>query len=160
MHEYIINLLPRLKTLGRTLNQIEIFVDKEWLLLDAKTNNSHGYTFLRDKRLIVSFNNHNKIGHWGLLPNRKLLIEFPNEAPLIFENAFLNDAVIVLKKNGVNNQPFILFDKMQIPDANVFKYFNRLLESPERKELPEGELGIIICFVTFLIILIVLLVHR
>jgi hypothetical protein len=126
MHEYLNNLLPRLKTLSNTLNQVEIFGDKEWIFLDANSNNPHQYTFLRDKRLIVSVNGENKIGRWEILPTGKLLIEFSNEPPMLLENAFVNNAVLVLKKNGENDQPFILFDRFEIPDGNIIKYLKNL----------------------------------
>ena len=126
MHEYLNNLLPRLRTLSKTLNQVEIFADKEWVFVDANSNNPHLYTFLRDKRLIVSVNGENKIGKWEILPTGKLLIEFSNEPPMLLENAFVNNAVLVLKKNGNNDQPFILFDKIKIPDGNVINYLENL----------------------------------
>lgn len=126
MHEYLNNLLPRLRTLSKTLNQVEIFADKEWVFVDANSNNPHLYTFLRDKRLIVSVNGENKIGKWEILPTGKLLIEFSNEPPMLLENAFVNNAVLVLKKNGENDQPFILFDRLEIPDGNIIKYLKNL----------------------------------
>jgi hypothetical protein len=126
MHEYLNNLLPRLKTLSKTLNHVEIFADKEWIFLDAKSNNPHQYTFLRDKRLIVSVNGENKIGKWEILPTGKLLIEFSNEPPMLLENAFVNKVVLILKKNGKNDQPFILFDRIGIPDGNIIEYLENL----------------------------------
>ncbi len=126
MHEYLNNLLPRLKTLSKTLNQVEIFADKEWIFLDANSNNPHQYTFLRDKRLIVSVNGENKIGKWEILPTGKLLIEFSNEPPMLLENAFVNKVVLILKKNSKNDQPFILFDRIGIPDGNIIEYLENL----------------------------------
>ena len=126
MHKYLKNLLPRLRTLSNTLNQVEIFADKEWVFVDANSNNPHLYTFLRDQRLIVSVNSENKIGRWEILPTGKLLIEFSNEPPMLLENAFVNNAVLVLKKNGENDQPFILFDRFEIPDGNIIKYLKNL----------------------------------
>jgi hypothetical protein len=126
MHKYLKNLLPRLRTLSNTLNQVEIFADKEWIFVDANSNNPHLYTFLRDQRLIVSVNSENKIGRWEILPTGKLLIEFSNEPPMLLENAFVNNALLVLKKNGENDQPFILFDRFEIPDGNIIKYLKNL----------------------------------
>jgi hypothetical protein len=138
MHDYINNLLPRLKNLSRTLNQVEIFGDKEWILVDANSNNPHLYTFLRDKRLIVSVNGVSKIGKWEILPTGKLLIEFSNEQPILLENAFVNKVVLILKKSGNNDQPFILFDRIGIPDGNIIRY---LLNLEKTISLPENELS-------------------
>ena len=138
MHEYLNNLLPRLKTLSKTLNQVEIFADKEWVFLDANSNNPHLYTFLRDQRLIVSVYSENKIGKWEILPTGKLLIEFSNEPPMLLENAFVNKVVLILKKNGKNDQPFILFDRIGIPDGNITKYLENLEKTivliPDKKD--------------------------
>ena len=164
MHEYLNNLLPRLRTLSKTLNQVEIFGDKEWVFVDASTNNPHLYTFLRDKRLIVLVNGNSKIGKWEILPTEKLLIEFSNEPPLLLENAFVNKVILVLKKNGKNDQPFILFDRIGIPDGNIIKYLLNLektiLIRTDGEELPEEQIGIIIFFVALLIIGIAFLATR
>lgn len=159
MHEYITNLLPRLKTLNRNLNQVEIFGDKEWIFVDGDSNDAHTYTFLRDKRLIVVFNGQNKIGHWEILPTGKLLIEFENEAPLMLENAFVNKAVLVLKKNGDDSQPFILFDRMKIPDGNIVRYFERLEErlvESNGEELEEGQYATIVFIIIFVLAMFIL----
>jgi hypothetical protein len=162
MHEYLNNLLPRLRTLSKTLNQVEIFADKEWVFVDANSNNPHLYTFLRDKRLIVSVNGENKIGKWEILPTGKLLIEFSKEPPMLLENAFVNNAVLVLKKNGKNDQPFILFDKIKIPDGNIVKYLLNLektiIQIPDYPYEPDDDLDplmikIILVIVLFFIII-------
>ena len=45
---------------------------------------------------------------------------------MLLENAFVNKVVLILKKNGKNDQPFILFDRIGIPDGNITKYLENL----------------------------------
>lgn len=161
MHEYLSNLLPRLKSLSKTLNQVEIFVDKEWVFLDEQ-NNVHEYTFLRDHRLIVAFNGQNLRGKWEILPTGKLLIDISNEI-MILENAFVNKVVLVLKKNGKDDQPFILFDKVKIPDGNINRYLEELeqtLSLPENEHSDsevEGKYSYEVLFYSFCFLMLILI---
>ena len=129
MQEFINNLIPRLKILSKSLDQVEVFVDKAWVYTD-ENNNIHEYTFLRDQRLIVSFNGQIQKGKWELLPTGKLLLDIANEN-IMLENAFINKAILVLKKNGMDDQPFILFDIKKIPDGNITSYLEMLAENPK-----------------------------
>lgn len=129
MQEFINNLIPRLKILSKSLDQVEVFVDKAWVYTD-ENNNIHEYTFLRDQRLIVSFNGQIQKGKWELLPTGKLLLDIANEN-MMLENAFINKAILVLKKNGMEDQPFILFDIKKIPDGNITSYLEMLAENPK-----------------------------
>jgi hypothetical protein len=129
MQEFINNLIPRLKILSKSLDQVEVFVDKAWVYTD-ENNNIHEYTFLRDQRLIVSFNGQIQKGKWELLPTGKLLLDIANEN-MMLENAFINKAILVLKKNGMDDQPFILFDIKKIPDGNITSYLEMLAENPK-----------------------------
>ena len=45
---------------------------------------------------------------------------------MLLENAFVNKVVLILKKNGKNDQPFILFDRIGIPDGNIIEYLENL----------------------------------
>jgi hypothetical protein len=128
MQEFINNLIPRLKILSKSLDQVEVFVDKAWVYTD-ENNNIHEYTFLRDQRLIVSYNGQIEKGKWELLPTGKLLLDIANEN-MMLENAFVNKAILVLKKNGMDDQPFILFDIKKIPDGNITSYLEMLAENP------------------------------
>ncbi|MDP2413838.1 hypothetical protein [Daejeonella sp.] len=128
MQEFINNLIPRLKNLSKTLDQVEVFVDKAWVYTD-ENNNIHEYTFLRDQRLIVSFNGQIQKGKWELLPTGKLLLDIAHEN-MMLEKAFINKAILVLKKNGMDDQPFILFDIKKIPDGNITSYLEMLAENP------------------------------
>lgn len=63
---------------------------------------------------------------WEILLTGKLLIEFSDEPPILLENAFVNKVVLILSNNGKNNLPFILFDRIGIPDSNIIEYLENL----------------------------------
>jgi hypothetical protein len=129
---------------------LESFVGRRWLLLDEDSN-AHAYEFLRDGRVIMSVVGKNSIqktieGTWELLPSERLYIKRPE--PIVLEQAFLGEGLLVFQESGTLKNPFILFDPKIVVDGDVEKYLNRFLEvkeavqiesRPRDKKLPEWD---------------------
>ena len=124
MIAYLTNLLPRLQNYSVGLDKIEVFVDKPWVFIDG-SNNHHDYTFMRDGRLLMSLNGTVTIGKWELLPTQRLLIDrlFDN---VMLNNVFINNDILVLQKNGSNDDPFVLVNQKVIKDLNYLEYLKEL----------------------------------
>lgn len=120
MIDYLKNIIPRLSQFSKSLDKEEIFINKPWVFLDEEQNN-HGYLFHRDKRLIMSFNGTVQIGSWELLPHGKLLIDRCADK-LLLENMFIDDALMILKKSGSEDESFVLINEKVIPDLNAIAY--------------------------------------
>lgn len=120
MIEYLKNILPRISHFSKLLDKEEVFINKPWVYLDEESNN-HGYLFHRDKRLIMSFNGKVTIGSWELLPHGKLLIDRCTDK-ILLENMFIDDALMVLKKSGSQDESFVLINESVIPDLDALKY--------------------------------------
>ena len=78
---------------------------------------------------------------------------------MLLENAFVNKVVLILKKNGKNDQPFILFDRIGIPDGNITKYLENLEKTivliPDKKD-DDGDtilIGVLIITLFFIVLL-------
>ena len=91
---------------------------------------THEYIFMRDKRLIMSKEGKVVTGTWDLLPNGKFLINrIVDEIMLQYD--FVDEAIMIMKKSGTNDDPFILLNEVIIKDYNVINY----LENFEAKKL-------------------------
>jgi len=134
MMSYIKNIIPRIKEFSKSLDKAEVFVNKNWVFIDEQDNN-HEYLFHRDSRLIMTLNGKVSIGSWELLPHGKLLIDRVADKVLL-ENMFIDDALMILKKSGSEEDAFVLINQHAIPDLDALKY----LETQEtRKEIQDAQ---------------------
>jgi hypothetical protein len=134
MREFLRNIIPRIQKYSKGLDKIEVFVDKTepWIYVDDE-GNQHQYIFMRDKRLIMSYNGIVKTGTWELLPTNQLLINRVNDE-IILEHLFVNKDLLILKKTGRNDNPFILINKVEIPDLNVEQYLSELEKKKKERQ--------------------------
>jgi hypothetical protein len=116
MWQYISNIVPRIQQFIAQLSHLEEFVDKPWILMD-KDQNNHEYVFLRDNRLIMSLNGNCVTGSWQLLPTVKLLINRVTEE-LMLQHTFIDEGILLLKKSGSNEDPFMLINEEIISDKD------------------------------------------
>lgn len=139
MREFLRNIIPRIQKYSKGLDKIEVFVDKTepWIYIDDE-GNQHQYIFMRDKRLIMSYNGIVKTGTWELLPTNQLLINRVSDE-ILLDHLFIENALLVLKKSATNDIPFVLINKDEIPDFDVEKYLEKFQAEKERKEVPLDE---------------------
>ncbi|MBW0161797.1 MAG: hypothetical protein HYI21_00350 [Sediminibacterium sp. Gen4] len=133
MQHFLKNIIPRIQRYSSDLERIEFFVDKAWIFID-NDGNQHEYIFMRDRRLIMSLNGNVKTGKWEILPNKKLLINRVTDE-VLYQNAFIDDALLILQKSGNQEDSFVLININKIPDLNALKY----LEDLEEKKLIASE---------------------
>lgn len=122
---FINNIIPRLRAFTRSIEIKEALVDKIWEIYDDPEN-LHDYQFLRDQRLIMTYNGDVKFGEWEILPGRRLLIKRANDNPINLLYDFSIYGVVLMKKAGNNQTPFLLYDKNVIPDGNILEYLIEL----------------------------------
>lgn len=126
MDQYIVNIIPRIKNFSRSLNKIESFVDRTWLLFDDNNNHTE-YTFLRDNSLIKSVSGLVNTGTWRLLPTDKLLINVGGQS-LLFECLFLNEGVFIINISGDRTNGYIFMNESVLQNKNIHNYLDSLGE--------------------------------
>lgn len=122
---FVNNIIPRLRTFANNIAFEEALVDKIWVIYDDP-DNLHDYQFLRDNRLIMTHNGDVQIGHWEILPGRRLLINRGSQGPINLLFDFSIYGLVIMKKVGNNESPFILFDNNVVPDGNIIGYLDEL----------------------------------
>ncbi|HSC55274.1 MAG TPA: hypothetical protein VLC98_16700 [Phnomibacter sp.] len=130
MIEYISNLLPRIQAFSKSLDHQESFVEKTWVLLDEEGNRQQ-YIFMRDGRFLMSLNGKVQEGKWEYISTSRCLLIDRGTDKLMFNQAFLDEAVMILKIDGVNTIEWMLANANILPDLNIKDY----LRSVERRNL-------------------------
>jgi hypothetical protein len=138
MLNYIKNILPRLQRFSKQLDVTEIFVGKPWILIDEHSN-THEYEFDRNGRLIMAINGNVTEGRWEFrTATNRLLIDRLTDK-ILLQHAFVSEGVLVLKKSGTEDIPFLLYDRNIIKDGNVQSYLENFLIKTENRRLKAND---------------------
>ena len=108
-----------------SLKKKGILIEKPWALIDDD-GEIQKLIFKRDKGLVLSKNGKVTEGSWDYYPEAKaLLIDRVNDK-LLLKEQFIDDNVLILKKDGTDNDFFALANENTLPDYNIPKYLNTL----------------------------------
>ena len=113
------NLIPRLKKFANHIAIKEALVDKVWTIYGD--NDSVEYEFERTGEIVVTKNGQSYDGSWKILGSGRLQIktDFSNNT-LVFD--FSVAGLLVMKKSGSANEPFLLYDPQIIKDGNIEQF--------------------------------------
>src|SRR4051812_4384578 len=125
MKEYLSNLLPRVKEFSASLDKQEIFINKAWVWVDSD-NNQQKLIFKRNGELIMSLNGNATVGKWEYIKAAKSLLLDRIYDKVLLNQAFVDEAVMILKHDGTKGDNFMLINELLIPDLNVDNYLKAL----------------------------------
>ncbi len=128
MKLYLENLISRLKEFSLNLDKQEVFVDKQWVIID-ENQNKQTYIFRRNGELIMSINGQVTLGKWDYISAAKSLLIDRIQDKILLNQNFIDPAVMILKKDGFNDDNFIMVNEHLIPELDVIKYLNELYYS-------------------------------
>jgi hypothetical protein len=110
---------------SKSLKKESLLVNKPWALLDDDKE-VQKLIFKPNKELILSKNGNVKVGAWDYFPDAKsLLIDRVSDKMLLNEQ-YVDENVIILKKDGTHNDFFALANENTIPDYNIPKYLDSI----------------------------------
>ncbi len=122
---FINNVLPRLKQYSEDLDKKELFIDIPWVIIDEKQN-LQKYIFKRNGELIMSLNGFVSIGKWEYISSAKSLLIDRIEDKILLNQEFVVPSVMILKRDGFNQNNLILANSILLPDLNVQKYLKKM----------------------------------
>lgn len=108
-----------------SLKKKGILVEKPWALIDDD-GEIQKLIFKRDKGLILSKNGKVTEGSWDYYPEAKALLIDRVKDKLLLKEQFIDENVLILKKDGTDNDFFALANENSLPDFNIPKYLNSL----------------------------------
>jgi len=109
----------------KSLKKKGIFIEKPWVLIDDD-GEIQKLIFKKDKGLILSKNGKVSEGFWDYYPEAKALLIDRGKDKLLLKEQFIDDNVLILKKDGTENDFFALANENSLPDLNIPKYLNSL----------------------------------
>jgi len=141
MNLYLNNIISRLMQFSRSLDEKEIFIEVPWVIIDENLNQQK-YIFKRNGDLIMSFNGTVNIGKWEYLSAAKSLLIDRIQDKILMNQNFIDQAVMILKKDGLKDEKLIMANEILIPDLNVESYLKNLFYQKNKiviKQLKNGK---------------------
>ncbi|MDB5018620.1 MAG: hypothetical protein JWQ84_3452 [Mucilaginibacter sp.] len=120
------SLLPRLQQYSLNIDKTSFFIDKPWVMID-RDNNYHHYSFQNEGRLITSLNGMVQFGTWEYIPGSKSFLISRGVDVIFLNQVFIQNGLMFLKKDGSEQDPWLLINKNIIPDLDVPNYLNNFL---------------------------------
>ncbi len=122
MHQYILNILPRLKAYGKRLDKKEEFVDKTWVLADNE-GKVITYRFKRNGVLRKSINGNIQDLLWELEGTDAIAIIDPvSKRGEMFRHGFILEGLLFVQKEGLSTTPIVFFNEAVVKDGSVNSY--------------------------------------
>lgn len=84
--------------------------------------NKETYIFKRNGELVLSFNGTASVGKWEILIAANSLLIDRGIDKLLLKHDFIDNALMVLKRDDFQTSPFVLMNSNTIPDLNAEKY--------------------------------------
>lgn len=126
MNIYLKSIVRQLKNHSATLERTSIFLDKPWALIDDDLE-MQKLIFKGNKELILSKNGQVQMGKWDYFPEAKsILIDRGNNDRILCNEAFIDKGVMILRKDGTDNDFFILANENIVPDLDANRYLKEL----------------------------------
>lgn len=121
MKEIIISFLGKIKTQNKTLGRTNLLVNHPWTLIDTE-GNQQKLIFKTNGALLVSMNGEVLEGTWEYLDEAKsLYLKYANKQ-FLYNEAYAQDAIIILKKDGSKDDFIIYANQNVIPDLDWVTY--------------------------------------
>ena len=134
--KYYVNLFS---SATKSLKKQAVFLEKPWAFID-EDGEIQKLIFKKDKGLVISKNGQVVMGKWDYFPEaRALLIDRVTDKLLLGEQ-FVDENVLILKKDGTQNQFFALANENTLPTYNIPKYLNKI----KKVQLNMGEV-VLLC---------------
>jgi len=138
MNEVIKYYINNFSSTTKSLKKQAIFLEKPWAFID-KDGAIQKLIFKKDKGLVISRNGEVVMGKWDYFPEaRALLIDRVTDKLLLSEQ-FVDENVLILKKDGTENEFFGLANENTLPTYNIPKYLNEL----KKIQLSMGEVDLL-----------------
>lgn len=125
MNDLIKYFVKSLASSTLTLKKKGILIDKPWAFLDEE-GEIQKLIFKKDNGLILSKNGKVMEGSWDYFPEARALFINRGKDKLLLKEQFIDENVLILKKDGTDNDFYALANENSVPDYNIPKYLNSL----------------------------------
>jgi hypothetical protein len=125
----------------------QILVDKPWALIDSE-GEIQKLIFKDDNGLILSKNGKVVTGTWEYFPNSRALFIDRGTDKILLQDQYIDENILLLKRDGTDDDFFALANEHVIPDYNVENYlrshvYNEIEMETRQEELDSGDILVI-----------------
>lgn len=96
MRIYLSDILPKLKSFSKKLDNLTILTNQQWVLIESINEAKYVYIFRTNNELLISKDGKVEKAKWEYLGNNSLLIDRKEES-LIFKVGFVDENILALK---------------------------------------------------------------
>lgn len=125
MKLFLQNIVRSLNKYSKSLDKKSILVDKPWALIDSDLE-IQKLIFKKNKELIMSKDGQVVMGKWDYFPEAKSLLIDRGQDKILCNEGFIDEGVMVLKKDGTKNDFFVLANENIVPDLDAYGYLDEL----------------------------------
>jgi hypothetical protein len=118
--------LTKIAVHSESLSRTEKFINKPWVHID-NNGNYQKYIFNPNGDLYMSFNGKGEKGKWEYLSQANLIFIDRLTDKIFLKQSFFDEAVMILKTDGTNEDLFILANENIIPNLDVIAYLSSLI---------------------------------
>ncbi|AOW10534.1 hypothetical protein [Flavobacterium gilvum] len=159
MKYYLSDIIPKLQSFSRQLDELTLIQNHHWVAFDSSTDTKTTYIFRDNKDLLISQSGNVKKSNWDYLGNQTILIENSEES-LLFRNSFFDETILVLNLHNTDTYAFFLnetkignsfktieklneyLNKKYSVDSRTNKVFNSFTNLEYKEGLPENKFDI------------------
>jgi len=125
MNDLINYYVKILSNFNRTLQKKVLLIDKPWVLVD-NDGEIQKLIFKENNSLILSKNGNVIEGSWEYFPEARALLINRITDKLLLKEQFIDENIIVLKKDGTEDCYFVFANENTIPDYDTLRYLYSL----------------------------------
>ena len=132
MKAYFIDILPKLQSFSKKLDNLTILINQHWVLIERITEAKYVYIFRNNKELLISKDGKVEKARWEYLGNNSLLIDRKDES-LIFKHGFVDENILAIKIDSKEEYSIFINESKysnelnsidQVTEFLYFKYLN------------------------------------
>ncbi len=136
MKTYIADIIPSLQKFSKKLDDLTKLSQKHWVSIDESTNVKTVFIFSGNGELLIYENGIRlERNSWRYVDNQSIDIEI-NQIHYLMNHAFLDDAILALKRSGVNEYAFFVNETKY---GRNFETHSEIISYLERKYKDENE---------------------
>jgi hypothetical protein len=133
MQAYIKQIFPKVLRYSNKLDKTSTFAEHPWLLFSDNLDSRKLYIFKqKDHKIIISVDGSIEYGKWDFLPEINSLIMEIGEDKKLFNQAFIDDSLMILKVDGKD-------DFMAFAIADKFSNNRKIKDYIESNYIPKNE---------------------
>ena len=125
MNEVLNHFTKLLSNITLSLKKKNILINKPWVLIDAD-GNMQKFIFKQDKGFLLSRNGLVSYGSWDYFPEARSLLIDTKEDKILLNEYFIDHNVLILKRDGTNNELFALANENALTYFEIPDYLNSL----------------------------------